>query len=45
MLYTDYLASPDKGARKKIHGGSGISGHGDSYGSESVFLQLIFLNC
>ncbi|KAG5652985.1 hypothetical protein H0H81_002810 [Sphagnurus paluster] len=31
MFYANGLANPSSGARKKIHGGSGISGHGDSY--------------
>ncbi|KAK1223501.1 hypothetical protein PQX77_013628 [Marasmius sp. AFHP31] len=31
MFYTNIGASPAKGARKKIHGGSGIKDHGDGY--------------
>ncbi|KAL0580646.1 hypothetical protein V5O48_001376 [Marasmius crinis-equi] len=31
MLYCNIGASPAKGARKKIHGGSGIKDHGDAY--------------
>lgn len=36
MFYTNDLADPAKGARKLIHGGSGISGHGDAYGPGSM---------
>lgn len=32
QFYTNNLTNESKGARKKIHGGSGISGAGDSYG-------------
>ncbi|PPQ66714.1 hypothetical protein CVT24_008815 [Panaeolus cyanescens] len=31
MFYSNALSVASKGARKKIHGGSGISGHGDAY--------------
>ncbi|KAL0563997.1 hypothetical protein V5O48_018059 [Marasmius crinis-equi] len=31
MFYSNIGASPSKGARKKIHGGSGIKNHGDAY--------------
>ncbi|KAL0067743.1 hypothetical protein AAF712_005183 [Marasmius tenuissimus] len=31
MFYTNIGASPAKGARKKIHGGSGTKDHGDGY--------------
>jgi len=41
MFYTNIGASADKGARKKIHGGSGISGYGDSYGpGTAAFLEF-----
>ncbi|KAF7771706.1 hypothetical protein Agabi119p4_6017 [Agaricus bisporus var. burnettii] len=41
MFYTNDLADPAKGARKLIHGGSGISGHGDAYGpGTAVFLEF-----
>lgn len=32
MFYANGMAKPSAGARKKIHGGSGLSGNGDSYG-------------
>ncbi|KAJ3997065.1 galactose mutarotase-like domain-containing protein [Lentinula boryana] len=31
MFYSNAWADPSKGARKKIHGGSGIKDHGDGY--------------
>ncbi|GLB40742.1 putative galactose mutarotase-like protein [Lyophyllum shimeji] len=41
MFYANGLAKPEFGARKKIHGGSGISGHGDSYGpGTAAFLEF-----
>ncbi|KAF8896033.1 galactose mutarotase-like domain-containing protein [Infundibulicybe gibba] len=41
MFYSNNLAKPSAGARKKIHGGSGISGHGDSYAPGSAaFLEF-----
>ncbi|RDB29426.1 Aldose 1-epimerase [Hypsizygus marmoreus] len=41
MFYANGLAKPSSGARKKIHGGSGISGHGDSYGpGTAAFLEF-----
>ncbi|KAG5645095.1 hypothetical protein DXG03_006909 [Asterophora parasitica] len=41
MFYSNTFGNPASGARKKIHGGSGISGHGDSYGSATaVFLEF-----
>jgi hypothetical protein len=32
MFYANGLAHRSTGARKKIHGGSGLSGNGDGYG-------------
>lgn len=32
MFYSNAMANPAKGARKKIHGGSGIKDNGDAYG-------------
>ncbi|KAH9481106.1 Galactose mutarotase [Psilocybe cubensis] len=41
MFYSNAMASVTKGARKKIHGGSGITGHGDAYGpGTAVFLEF-----
>ncbi|KAH6913533.1 galactose mutarotase-like domain-containing protein [Coprinopsis sp. MPI-PUGE-AT-0042] len=41
MVYTNGLSSVKKGARKVAHGGSGISGNGDSYGpGDAVFLEF-----
>ncbi|KAF9001493.1 galactose mutarotase-like domain-containing protein [Cyathus striatus] len=41
MFYSNSLASPLNGARKKIHGGSGISGNGDAYGpGTAAFLEF-----
>ncbi|KAF9459948.1 galactose mutarotase-like domain-containing protein [Collybia nuda] len=41
MFYANGLAKPSAGARKKIHGGSGVSGHGDSYGpGTAAFLEF-----
>jgi len=41
MFYSNGLASPAKGARKKIHGGSGIMGQGDAYGpGTAAFLEF-----
>ncbi|KXN82674.1 Aldose 1-epimerase [Leucoagaricus sp. SymC.cos] len=41
MFYSNNLTTPAKGARKIIHGGSGISGHGDSYGpGTAAFLEF-----
>ncbi|KAF7337061.1 Galactose mutarotase-like protein [Mycena venus] len=41
MFYSFAWTTPDKGARKKIHGGSGLKGQGDSYGSGSAaFLEF-----
>lgn len=37
MFYSHYLASSTEGARKLIHGGSGVSGCGNSYGPWSMF--------
>lgn len=42
QFYSNNLTNPSKGARKKIHGGSGISGHGDSYGVGSKYPINIF---
>ncbi|KAF8805389.1 galactose mutarotase-like protein [Phlegmacium glaucopus] len=40
MFYSNNMADPSKGARKKIHGGSGIP-NGDAYGhSSAVFLEF-----
>lgn len=41
MFYANGMAKPSAGARKKIHGGSGLSGNGDSYGPGSAaFLEF-----
>ncbi|KAG6873480.1 hypothetical protein C0995_015183 [Termitomyces sp. Mi166 len=41
MFYTNIGANPAVGARKKIHGGSGIKDHGDGYGPGSAaFLEF-----
>ncbi|KIM40744.1 hypothetical protein M413DRAFT_446132 [Hebeloma cylindrosporum] len=41
MFYTNAMANPADGARKKIHGGSGTSGNGDAYGPASAaFLEF-----
>lgn len=43
MFYTNGSATPTSGARKKIHGGSGISGHGDSYGPGCTLYGMFVL--
>ncbi|PPQ77622.1 hypothetical protein CVT25_011233 [Psilocybe cyanescens] len=41
MFYSNAMANVAKGARKKIHGGSGISGQGDAYGpGTAAFLEF-----
>ncbi|KAI0790063.1 galactose mutarotase-like domain-containing protein [Abortiporus biennis] len=41
QFYSNNLTNPTKGARKKIHGGSGVSGAGDSYGvGSAAFLEF-----
>lgn len=40
MFYTNNMADPSKGARKLIHGGSGILNHGDAYGPSRQFFML-----
>ncbi|KAF9534010.1 galactose mutarotase-like domain-containing protein [Crepidotus variabilis] len=41
MFYSNALAKSSAGARKKIHGGSGVSGSGDAYDPHTaVFLEL-----
>ncbi|KAF8150165.1 galactose mutarotase-like domain-containing protein [Crassisporium funariophilum] len=41
MFYSNALANPRNGARKKIHGGSGISGQGDAYDiTTAAFLEF-----
>ncbi|KAG6849595.1 hypothetical protein H0H93_007117 [Arthromyces matolae] len=41
MFYTNGGANPAAGARKKIHGGSGIKDHGDAYGpGTAAFLEF-----
>ncbi|KAI0073160.1 galactose mutarotase-like protein [Panus rudis PR-1116 ss-1] len=41
QFYTNNLTDPSKGARKKIHGGSGVSGAGDGYGKgTAAFLEF-----
>ncbi|KAF8972331.1 galactose mutarotase-like domain-containing protein [Flammula alnicola] len=41
MFYSNAMANVAKGARKKIHGGSGISGNGDAYGpGTAAFLEF-----
>jgi len=37
---SNHLSTPDQGARKIAHGGSGISGRGDSYGPWCTFLSM-----
>jgi hypothetical protein len=36
MFYSFAWTDPQKGARKKIHGGSGLQNNGDSYGPGSA---------
>ncbi|KAF8181511.1 galactose mutarotase-like domain-containing protein [Pholiota molesta] len=38
MFYSNAMANPAKGARKKIHGGSGIKDNGDAYAA--AFLEF-----
>ncbi|KAF9562577.1 galactose mutarotase-like protein [Agrocybe pediades] len=41
MFYSNALAKPTAGARKRIHGGSGVSGQGDAYGpGTAAFLEF-----
>ncbi|KAF9037613.1 galactose mutarotase-like domain-containing protein [Panaeolus papilionaceus] len=41
MFYSNALSVASKGARKKIHGGSGISGNGDAYPPQTAaFLEF-----
>ncbi|KAG6827911.1 hypothetical protein H0H92_009980 [Tricholoma furcatifolium] len=41
MFYSNGGAKPSAGARKKIHGGSGIKDHGDAYGpGTAAFLEF-----
>lgn len=41
MFYSNNLSTAAKGARKKIHGGSGVSGNGDAYSpGTAVFLEF-----
>ncbi|KAG6840890.1 hypothetical protein C0991_003414 [Blastosporella zonata] len=41
MFYSNGGANPAAGARKKIHGGSGIKDHGDAYGpGTAAFLEF-----
>lgn len=40
MFYSNAMANVANGARKKIHGGSGISGKGDAYGPQSMHFLL-----
>ncbi|KAF8910436.1 galactose mutarotase-like domain-containing protein [Gymnopilus junonius] len=41
MFYSNAMGNMAKGARKIIHGGSGISGNGDAYGPQTaVFLEF-----
>lgn len=42
MFYSNNLSTAAKGARKKIHGGSGVSGNGDAYspGSKYTFVFI-----
>ncbi|KAJ7253421.1 galactose mutarotase-like domain-containing protein [Mycena rebaudengoi] len=41
MFYSNTFANPSKGARKKIHGGSGVKDHGDAYAPASAaFLEF-----
>ncbi|KDR68533.1 hypothetical protein GALMADRAFT_146199 [Galerina marginata CBS 339.88] len=41
MFYSNAMANVANGARKKIHGGSGISGNGDGYGpGTAAFLEF-----
>lgn len=38
---SNHLSTPDQGARKFAHGGSGISGRGDSYGPWCTFFHVV----
>jgi len=38
---SNHLSTPDQGARKVAHGGSGISGQGDSYGPWCMFFHVV----
>ncbi|KAF5359879.1 hypothetical protein D9756_003611 [Leucocoprinus leucothites] len=41
MFYSNFLAEPNNGARKNIHGGSGVTGEGDSYSPwTAAFLEF-----
>ncbi|PSR73726.1 hypothetical protein PHLCEN_2v10445 [Hermanssonia centrifuga] len=41
QFYSNNLTSPEKNARKKIHGGSGVFGAGDGYGvGTAAFLEF-----
>jgi aldose 1-epimerase len=41
MFYSNGLARPTKGARKVIHGGSGVRDSGDAYGpGTAAFLEF-----
>ena len=44
MFYSNGLSNKSSGARKKIHGGSGIKDHGDAYEPGSKFIHL-FIRC
>jgi len=40
LFSSNHLSTPDQGARKVAHGGSGISGRGDSYGPWCTFSSI-----
>lgn len=44
MFYSNAMGNEAKGARKIIHGGSGISGNGDAYGPQSNYFPLFSWN-
>ena len=41
MFYSNSMANAAKGARKKIHGGSGVRDNGDAYGPGSTYQMLL----
>lgn len=43
MFYANASAQSSTGARKKIHGGSGLSGNGDAYGPECTLFSTFLV--
>ncbi len=41
MFYSNSMSNAAKGARKKIHGGSGVRDNGDAYGPGSTYQMLL----